>query len=99
MTDFRNYPRLSEEERAELYSILNDVCTLVRLVETRIEGTYDGQTTFGLETTVADYLYPCVALTAARDALMEPKALTSKEKRAQHRREREERKRAAKGGE
>ena len=99
MQDFRDYPRLSEEERTKLYSILNDVCTLVRHVETRIKDTYDGQLTYDLETTVADHLWPCMALTDARDALMTPKALKGKEKRAQAKREHEERKRAAKGGE
>jgi len=99
MQDFRDYPRLSEEERRILYEVLKLVCTLVQDVNDRIEGTYDGQMTFGLETTVADHLWPCLALYDARDAMMEPKALKRKEKRAQAKREHEERKRAAKGGE
>ena len=81
MQNFKDLPRQSEEERSKLYELLDAACTLVRIVETRIEGTYDGAMSTNGETTVADYLWPCIALSDARDELLKPKALKGKEKR------------------
>ena len=88
MQDFRDYARLSENERKKLYSILNDVCTILNRVSASIEGTYDGQMTTGLETTVADHLFHCLHLYDARNSVMEPKALKRKEKLSQHKKRR-----------
>ena len=98
MSDFRDYPRLSEDDRKQLYSILNDVCTIVSRVRTSIKGTYDGQMTTGCETTVQDYLFHCLHLYDARDAIMKPKAPTRKEKLSQAREARKRKRFQAKTG-
>ena len=99
MRDFRSYPRLSEDERKDLRIMLQVACDIVTTVTDRLEGTYDGQMTFGLETTAADHLFPSMALSDARDALHAPVALTSKQKRAQHKKQKSAQHKRQPGGE